>query len=105
VSWLFLAGAITVEVVATLSLKAASTGRPRFYLVVVPGYVAAFALLSLALDAGMALGLAYGTWTAVGVALTAVLSRIVFDEPLTPLMLAGIGLIVLGVLAIEVGAG
>ena len=50
---------------------AAAAGTP----LVVTGYVASFVLLSLALDAGMGIGVAYGIWTAVGVAFTAVLSR------------------------------
>ena len=47
----------------------------RWYALVVIGYVASFVLLSLALDEGMGIGVAYGIWTAVGVAFTAVLSK------------------------------
>ena len=75
-----------------------------FYLVVAVGYVVAFLALIGALRAGLALGVAYGIWAAAGVALTALASRVLFDEPLTRRMLAGIGLIVVGVLAIELGA-
>jgi small multidrug resistance pump len=104
VSWLFLAGAILAEVAATLSLKVASGGRVRWYPVVVAGYVSAFVLLTLALDRGLGLGVAYGIWSAVGVALTALLSRPLFGEPLSPTMLAGVGLIIVGVLLVELGA-
>lgn len=52
---------------------------------------------------GLALGVAYGIWAATGVALTAVFSRILFKEPLTQVMTAGIGLIIIGVLMIELG--
>lgn len=38
-------------------------------------------------------------------AITAVASRFLFDEPLTRRMLGGIGFIVVGVLLIEIGAG
>jgi small multidrug resistance pump len=102
--WVFLVGAILTEVGGTLSLKVASTGRRPWYAVVVVTYVAAFVLLSQALDRGMALGVAYGIWAAVGVALTALLSRPLFGDPLTPTMAVGILLIMAGVLAIEVGA-
>lgn len=102
--WLFLAGAIVFEVGATLSLRMTSVGRTTFYVPVVIGYLAAFGLLTLALDAGLALGVAYGIWTAAGVALTAVASRILFEEPLTPVMLGGIALIAGGVLLVELGA-
>ena len=37
------------------------------------------------------------------VALTAVGSRLLFDEPLTPLMGAGLALIIVGVLLVELG--
>ena len=102
--WLFLTLAILSEVAATLSLKVASSGRSRMYVVVAAGYVLAFTFLSLSLGEGMALGVAYGIWAAAGVALTALASRVMFDEPLTPVMGAGIALIIGGVLFIELGA-
>ena len=69
------------------------------------GYVLAFAFLTGALRAGMPLGVAYGVWTAAGVALTAIFSRVIHKEPMTPLMIAGIVMIGAGVLLIELGAG
>ena len=101
--WVFLAGAILVEVASTLALRVAAAGRRRWYAVVVLGYAVSFGLLALALDAGMGIGVAYGVWTAVGVALTAVLSKLLFDEPLTRLMLLGITLIISGVVLLELG--
>lgn len=106
--WLFLAGAIATEVTATLSLRVAATAKKaavRWYVVVGVGYLAAFTFLSLALGAGMPLGVAYGIWSAVGVALTAVFSRVFFQESLTGLMVFGIILIIGGVLLIELGSG
>jgi len=101
--WVFLVGAILTEVTATLSLRAATTGSKAWYVVVVGGYVTAFALLSLGLAEGLGIGVAYGIWTAAGVALTAVASKLLFEEPLTLLMSAGITLIIGGVLLIELG--
>jgi small multidrug resistance pump len=101
--WFFLGAAIVSEVAATLSLRVASAGRTRWYAVVAAGYVAAFLLLSGALEQGIGLGVAYGIWAAAGVALTAVASRVLFAEPLTPLMSAGIALIIGGVLLLELG--
>ncbi|MDO4888807.1 MAG: SMR family transporter [Actinomycetaceae bacterium] len=103
-TWLFLGGAIVSEVAATLSLKAASAGKNAWYAAVGTGYLLAFAFLTVALRGGMPLGIAYGVWAATGVAATAVLSRVIFKEPLTPTMLAGIAMIASGVLLIEVGA-
>lgn len=103
--WLFLAGAIGTEVTATLALRASGgLRRLRWLAPVLAGYCAAFALLALALGAGMPVGVAYGTWAAAGIALTAVLARVLFHEPLTPVMIAGIVLVAAGVLVVELGA-
>lgn len=104
-TWILLIGAILTEVAATLCLRMASHGGGAKWLAgTVAGYLAAFGCLTLALDGGLALGVAYGIWAASGVALTAVASRILFREPLTKVMGAGIGLIAVGVLCIELGA-
>lgn len=100
--WLFLVAAIVTEVIGTLSLKAALE-NPVFYVLVVGGYVAAFASLAQVLRAGLSIGVAYGIWGACGVALTALLSYVVFSEPLTPMMVTGIVVIIAGVLCIELG--
>jgi Membrane transporters of cations and cationic drugs len=103
VRWLLLGTAILTEVAASLSLKAA-LDEPWFLVIVVLGYVAAFVGLTLALRRGMPLGVAYGIWAAAGVALTAALSAVIFGEPLTPLMLGGIALVIAGVLCVELGS-
>jgi len=102
-SWVFLMAAIVTEVAATLALRVAASGRRTWYAVVVSGYVVSFVLLSLALNEGMGIGVAYGIWTAVGVVFTAVLSKLLFDEPLTAVMGLGIALIVGGVVLLELG--
>jgi small multidrug resistance pump len=102
--WLLLTAAILTEVSATLCLRLASQGKSTWYVAVGAGYLLAFTLLSLTLNQGMGLGVAYGTWAAAGVALTAVASRIFFKEHLTPVMIIGLGLIIAGVLLIELGA-
>jgi small multidrug resistance pump len=101
--WLLLLGAIGSEVTATLSLKGA-LDRPALYAVVLVGYVASFALLAAVLAAGMPLGVAYGIWGALGVAATAALAAVVFDEELTGVMAAGMALVIAGVLLVEVGS-
>lgn len=103
ITWLLLAGAIVVEMAATLSLKGALT-HPWLYVVVVAGYTGAFGLLALVLRRGMGLAVAYGIWGALGVVAAAVLSWVIFDEQLNAVMGAGIALVGAGVLAIEFGA-
>ena len=93
-SWVYLISAILTEVAATLSLRAAATGRRVWYALVLVGYAASFLLLARALGEGLG----------IGVALTALFSKVLFQEPLTPLMLAGITLIISGVVLLEVGA-
>lgn len=101
-SWLALLGGIVLEVLSTLGLRASDGFRRRRWIApVLLGYVAAFTLVWLALRWGMPVGVAYGVWSACGVALVALLARVLFAEPLTPVMLAGIGLIIAGVLTIE----
>jgi len=101
--WGYLAGAIVAEVGGSLSLKAALE-LPALFAVTALGYIVAFGLLARALRAGMALGVGYGIWGACGVALTALFSHLLFGEPLTGLMALGIGLVIAGVLCVELGA-
>jgi small multidrug resistance pump len=61
-------------------------------------------LLSLTLRHGLGIGVAYGIWAALGVALSAIGSKMFFDEPLTGLMLVGLVLIIGGVLLVELGS-
>jgi small multidrug resistance pump len=100
--WLFLGGAIISEVTGSLSLKAALE-QPAWYVLMAAGFAGAFVFLSLVLRAGLPLGVAYGIWGALGVALTALFSALLFGEPLTPVMGAGLVLIIAGVLCIELG--
>lgn len=102
-AWIFLVAAIISEVGATLSLRMATIGRKTWYAGVGAGYVLAFILISLTLQRGMGIGVAYGVWAAAGVALTAVASKIFFREPLTRLMGLGIASIIAGVLLVELG--
>lgn len=101
-TWLALLGAIAVEVFATLALRASDGFRKKGWIApIVVGYLASFYLLWLTLGLGMPVGIAYGVWTACGVALVAVIARYLFGDPLTTKMLLGIGLVVAGVLTIE----
>ncbi|MEX5306248.1 multidrug efflux SMR transporter [Kocuria sp. CPCC 205258] len=103
-AWLFLSVSILTEVAGTLSLRMAAGGRRRWYAAVTVGYLVAFTCLSLVLAEGMALGVAYGIWSASGVALTALAGRVLFREPFTWVTAAGVALIAGGVLLIELGA-
>jgi len=101
--WWLLTAAIVTEVAATLSLRA-SQDHGAWIAVVIVGYLAAFALLTLVLRAGVAIGVAYGIWGAVGTAATAVLGALIFGDPFTWAIAVGIGLIIAGVLLVELGS-
>lgn len=101
--WLFLSFAVVCEIGATLSLKGALT-HPLLYVLVVLGYVLAFTALALVLRSGIGLGVAYGVWGAAGVVLTAVSSFLIFGEPISPLMAAGILCVIGGVVLVECGS-
>ncbi|MFF0989183.1 DMT family transporter [Kocuria nitroreducens] len=101
--WLLLIAAVLSEVAATLSLKAA-LDEPAWYVLVVSGYGAAFTLLAAVLRRGTPVGVAYGVWAALGVMLTALGAAVVFGEQLSPAVLAGIALVVAGVLCVEIGS-
>ncbi|KQS66697.1 multidrug efflux SMR transporter [Modestobacter sp. Leaf380] len=102
-AWPFLVGAITAEVTASLSLKAAQD-HPGWYAAVVLGYLVSFAFFVGVLRRQMPVGVAYGIWGASGVVATALLSAAVFGEPLSALTGVGIGLVVVGVLTVEIGS-
>ncbi|HEY0843825.1 MAG TPA: multidrug efflux SMR transporter [Noviherbaspirillum sp.] len=99
--WLYLAIAILSEVVATSVLKAAD-GFTRLVpsMIVIAGYACSFYFLSLTLR-GIPLGIAYAVWSGVGLALVSLIGWIVYHQPLDGPALIGIGLIVAGVMVLN----
>ena len=97
--------AIALEVTATLSLRAAEgVTHPLWLIPVVVGYTGSLWLLSIVLDRGMPVGVAYGIWAAIGVVLTAIMGTVLFGELLGTVQIIGIGAIVVGVLLVELGS-
>ncbi|WP_290789295.1 SMR family transporter [Halomonas sp.] len=99
--FVYLALAIVAEVVATSALKA-TEGFTRLWpsLLVVAGYALAFYMLSLVLRT-MPVGIAYAIWAGLGIVLVAVVGLVVYGQrPDLPAVI-GIGLIVAGVLIIQ----
>jgi small multidrug resistance pump len=104
--YLYLAGAIISEVVATSFLKYASGPKNVWwaYLVVGVGYILSFVLLSITLRSDVPLGIAYAIWAGVGVVAVAVISWLVFHESLTWQQIVGMVLVIGGVGLLELGA-
>lgn len=100
--WILLFIAITGEVIATTALRA-SDGFTRLLpsVIVVVGYAVAFYFLALTLKT-IPVGISYAIWAGVGIVLISLLSWIVFDQTLDTPALIGMGLIVAGVIVINV---
>jgi small multidrug resistance pump len=100
-NWLYLAIAIVAEVIATSALKA-SEGFTRTIpsTLVVTGYGVAFYMLSLTLRT-IPMGVVYAIWSGAGIVLITLVGFFLFKQRLDLPALAGIGLIVAGVLVMQ----
>ncbi|NTW84118.1 MAG: multidrug efflux SMR transporter [Chlorobiaceae bacterium] len=100
--WFYLIIAIISEVAATSALKA-TDGFTRVIpsMIVIAGYAAAFYFLSLTLRT-FPIGIVYALWSGVGIVLITIVGWIVYQQKLDNAALAGIGLIIAGVIVINV---
>ncbi len=103
-NWLFLALAISSEVVGTTALKA-SLGftRPGPSALVVVAYAASFYFLSLTL-ATMPVGIAYAVWSGLGMVLVTLVGWLVYGQTISLPALGGMVLIAAGVLVINLAS-
>lgn len=101
-AYLFLMTAIAFELFGTSMLKA-SAGFTKLYpsLGTVAGFGIAFYSLSLALQ-HIPLGVAYAIWSGVGTAATAIIGIIVWKETASITTVAGIVLIIAGVVILNI---
>jgi small multidrug resistance pump len=99
--YLYLGLAIVTEVIGTSALKA-SEGFTRLgpSLVSIGSYSAAFYFLSLTLST-ISTGIAYAIWSGIGIVLISVVGWVWFKQSLDAPALCGIGLILAGVLVIN----
>ena len=98
---MWLALAIGTEVVATTSLKLSDGfSRLGWVAVVVAGYGISFYAMSVALRS-IQLGVVYAVWSGVGTAAIVVIGYVLFHEVLDVVKLAGIGLIIVGVMMLN----
>jgi quaternary ammonium compound-resistance protein SugE len=74
--------------------------RPVPSVLTLIGAVASFWLLSLAMKT-LPVGTAYAVWVGIGAVGTALLAMALFGEPASPLRIAGIGLILAGIVALK----
>lgn len=101
VNALTLALAILAEVVATTALKASdSFTRPWPSLLTVAGYAVAFYCMALTLRS-VPVGIVYAIWSGVGIVLIAAVGWWLYGERLDAPAIVGMGLIVAGVLVLN----
>lgn len=94
--------AIILEVLGTSMLqKSAQFTRPIPTLMMATSYAGSFYCLSLALKA-IPLGIAYAVWAGAGIVLIALIGVVVFRQTLDAPAMIGIGLIVAGVVIVNV---
>ena len=101
VSYLYLTAAIVSEVIGTSALKASNEfTRLVPTLIMLTGFLSAFYFLTLTLRT-IPVGVAYAIWSGVGIILISVVARVLFGQKLDAPALIGMGLIVAGVLVIN----
>lgn len=100
-TYAYLAMAITIEVIATSALKA-SEGFTRLgpSVLTVAGYTLSIFLLSLTLKV-LPTGIAYALWSGIGIVLISAVSWVWFKQTLDTPAIIGLGLIVLGVVVVN----
>ncbi|WP_370545847.1 multidrug/spermidine efflux SMR transporter subunit MdtJ [Edwardsiella tarda] len=101
--WIFLACAIAAEIIGTLSMKWASVsgsigGNIVMLLMVAISYI----LLAFAVKR-VALGVAYALWEGIGILFITLFSVLWFGESISPLKLAGLALLVGGIILLKSG--
>jgi small multidrug resistance pump len=103
VAYVFLLGAIAAEVVGTSLLKA-TDGFSRLWPTVacLASYVISFIALSQAVK-GMPVGVVYALWSALGTAAIVAIGAVFLGEPITVVKVVGIGLIIAGVVILNLG--
>jgi len=101
-AYTYLGIAIVCEVIATSALKA-SDGFTRLWpsVLTAVGYAAAFYCLAMTLKV-IPTGVAYAIWSGIGIVLISVVGWIAFKQTLDIPALIGMGLIIAGVVVINV---
>ncbi len=100
--WLAIAIAIVAEVTATTALKA-SNEFTRLWpsLIVVAGYGVAFYFMTISMRV-LPVGIMYAIWSGLGIVLVSIIGWFVYKQTLDVPAMIGMGLIILGVVVINV---
>ena len=104
-TWLYLALAIVLEISGTTCMKL-SVGFTKIVpsILIFVFYTLSFVMLTMALRK-IDVSVAYAVWSGVGTALIATIGVFWFKEPATALKLISLGLIILGVVGLNLSGG
>ncbi|HLQ84579.1 MAG TPA: multidrug efflux SMR transporter [Salinisphaeraceae bacterium] len=100
-SWLLLGLAIVLEVAGTVCMKL-SEGLTRVLPIIgiVVFYLLSFAALSIVIKR-IDISIAYAVWAGLGIVLITAIGIVAFKEPVTWVRIACIGLIIVGVMGLN----
>lgn len=99
--YLYLAIAVTAEVIATTSMKSISgLSKPLPLMLVIVGYGISFWMLSLVVKT-IPVGVAYAVWAGLGIVLVSIAATFIYQQRLDLPAMLGMGLIVAGVMVIQ----
>ncbi|WP_166357941.1 DMT family transporter [Pseudomonas akapageensis] len=100
-AYYYLAIAICAEVIATVSMKAVKgVSTPLPLILVIAGYALAFWMLTLVVRS-IPVGVAYAVWAGMGIVMVSVAALFIYGQKLDVPAMAGMALIVLGVVVIQ----
>ena len=99
--WLALAIAISGEVIATSALKASNEfTRLLPSIIVVVGYGTAFYFMAISMRV-LPVGIMYAIWSGMGIVLVSIIGWLVYKQTLDLPSMIGMGLIIAGVIVIN----
>ena len=102
-AYLLLAAAIVSEVFGEAMMKLSNGFEKKAPIIgIAIGYLIAFYLMAQTLNE-LPLGFVYAVWTGAGVALTAIIGAIVWDEGFNAKKAIGIAAIIVGVVFLKIG--
>jgi small multidrug resistance pump len=103
--WIYLVLAILLEVTGTTCMKL-SEGFTKILpsILLFVFYILSFVMLTLALRK-IDVSVAYAVWSGVGTALIATIGVLWFKEPATALKLISLGLVIVGVVGLNLSGG
>ncbi|MCG7389491.1 multidrug/spermidine efflux SMR transporter subunit MdtJ [Pantoea sp. ACRSB] len=101
--WVLLLLAIFSEIIGTLAMKWSSVDESGTgYLIMLVMIACSYIFLSFAVKK-IALGVAYALWEGIGIVLITIFSVQMFDEPLSLMKIAGLTVLIAGIMLIKTG--